>query len=164
MRKFLIAVSLIAGFSFVADTASARARIGRIVSSKPAAVKVAPKSAAAKVAERTAPPRTWIVATPRPASTPAVAAPAALADMPAQEPAGPFAAASSIPNAADPPASTPTSDKKSASPSAEGAAAPDAQTRMAGLEKPAPNLARVGYAQPHKFVVCYWNRAGQCVR
>jgi len=166
MRKLLVAVCLVAGFSFVADTASARARIGRIVSSKPAPVKVAPKPPAAKAAEHPVIPRTWIVATPRPASAAPAAAPAALADMPADEPAGPFAAASAAPPAAvDPPAATPAAaHEEPAVPPATPASVPEPQPRMAGLGKPAPKLARAAAAQPHHaFVVCYWNRAGRCV-
>jgi len=163
MRKVMAAVCLVAGFSFVADTASARARIGRSAAPKPAPAKVAPKAEAARPAEHPVIPRTWIVAAPRPASAAPAAAPAALADIPGDEPAGRFAAASSAPDTADKPAPSPTANEEPAAPPAK-AAAPETQAPMAGLGKPAPKLARAGAAQPrHEFVVCYWNRAGQCV-
>ena len=163
MRKLLVAVCVIAGSSFVADMASARVRIGRIASSKPAPMKVAPRPETAKAAERPTTPRTWIVATPRPASTAPVAASAAPADMSAHEPAGPFAAASSVPPAADHATPTPTPNEKSVTSPVKPATAQDTQVRMAGLERPTPKLVRAGSVQPHKFVVCYWNRTGQCV-
>jgi hypothetical protein len=174
MRKFLVAVCLVSIFTFVADTASARARIGRAVSSKPAPVKTMPKPEAAKAAkaskaaERPAAPRTWIVAMPRPASQPA-AAPFAAADIGAGASPGAFTAASwdampSVESPASAPAADAASEEPAAAPPAPPETAPQAPTRVVALNTtPSPRPARAAPVQPHDVVICYWNRAGQCV-
>ena len=167
MRKVLAAVCLVITFSIVADTASARGRIGRVVSSKPVPVKTTPKPEAAKAVERPAGPRTWIVATPRPVSQPA-AAPVAAADVSAGDSSGRFAASWGDMPLAESPEPSPAADATPVEPSAasprKSEPAPQAPTRVVALNSsPSPKPARVSAAQPREIVVCYWNRAGQCV-
>ena len=167
MRKFLVAVCLVSAFTFVADTASARARIGRLASSKPAPVKTVPKPKpdAAKEVERPSAPRTWIVATPRPASQPA-AAPVAAADTSADERSGSFswAAMPSAESSAPVAATDAAPEKRATAPSAKPESGPQAPASVDALDaKPLPKVARAALAQPREAVICYWNRTGQCV-
>jgi hypothetical protein len=167
MRKFLVAVSLVSVFAFIADTASARGRIGRVVSSKPAPVKTVPKPEAARAAERPSTPRTWIVATPRPASQPA-SAPHAAANVSDDESRGRYEASwGAMPSAGSsgPAAATDAPPgEPAAAASAQAESAPQAPSRVVALNTtPSPKSARAAPAQPREVVVCYWNRTGQCV-
>jgi hypothetical protein len=165
MRKFLVAVCLVSAFTFVADSASARARIGRVVSSKPAPVKTVPKPDAAKAVERPSAPRSWIVVMPRPVSRPA-AAPVAAADTGADEGSASFswAAMPSAESSAPAAATDAAPEKPAAAPSAKPESPAQAPTSMAALNvKPLPKPARAALVQPREAVICYWNRAGQCV-
>jgi hypothetical protein len=168
MRKFWVVLCLVSGFAFVADTASARARIGRIVSLKPVAVKATPKPEAARAAERPAVSRTWIVATPRSASQ-ATGMPAAVGDMRADEPASSFAAPPAAPAVAadaarEEPAASPPANPAPAPPPASPASTPQQPLRVSALNAAlAPRPLRAAPAQPYEFAICYWNRAGQCI-
>jgi hypothetical protein len=167
MRKFLVAVCLVSTFAFIADTASARGRIGRVVSSKPAPVKTVPKPESARAAERPSTPRTWIVATPRPASQPA-AAPVAAANISEDESSGPYEASWGAMPSAESSAPAAATDAPPGEPAAAAPAktesAPQAPSRVVALNTtPSPKPARFAPVQPREVVVCYWNRAGQCV-
>jgi hypothetical protein len=157
MRKLLVAVCVVSGFTLATDAAWARIRVSipfKPVAAKAPAAAAAAKSSTttAKASDRSAPPRTWIVAVPR-ATSRASAAPAS-AEAGELSTFGDFAAGH-------------VTDETAPQPAKIATPAPQPSGRLVVLNPTPPQQPKqvaTRSHQPDNVAVCYWNRTGQCVR